>query len=235
MTEQEHGADIIKTCCPNCGAGFTAGDRYCETCGYDLAARHSGDEDRKGETCSGCGTISPAEDSALCESRGGDLGGSLPRAAGIRDGVDKSNSRAEHLPDKVERRHRSPNKKKVGVAALLTILPGFVGLWGFGHFYAGRTMRGIVLLVVSLALFFVVFGVSFVFGALGGFLGAGAVLLLLQEFEATVLKETLGAVLYVVVGYSIIWGAVWLWQTIDACRAVQRWNRAVDEVGEKPW
>ena len=116
--------------------------------------------------------------------------------------------------------------KSGGIAVLLAMLPGLVGLWGLGHFYTRRTMRGIILLGVGL----VYLSVFFVLGFMGGLIWSLNPLLALGA-----LGENLGLALYVFLIGTLLSGLVWLWQTVDAYRATQKWNKIVEETGERPW
>ena len=57
--------------------------------------------------------------------------------------------------------------KSMSTVLLLAILPGLVGVWGIGHFYIGRPLRGIAFLVpglfldvVSIAIITVTLGIA---------------------------------------------------------------------------
>jgi hypothetical protein len=42
--------------------------------------------------------------------------------------------------------------KSMTIVLLLALLPGFFGFWGIGHFYIGKTTRGVVFLICGLFL-----------------------------------------------------------------------------------
>lgn len=102
--------------------------------------------------------------------------------------------------------HKSP-----GVAAVLALVLGIIGLMGIGHIYVGRIGRGIVLLVVGIILGFLTWG-SFVLGFLTFGLGF------------------IGAIIF-----GIILLILWIWQIFNAYGLAKQFNKAVQETGKPPW
>ncbi len=102
--------------------------------------------------------------------------------------------------------HKSP-----GIAAVLALILGIVGLWGIGHIYVGRLGRGIVLLIVGIILAVLTYGSIFLgFITLGlGFIGA--------------------------IFFGVITFGVWIWQIFDAYSLAKRFNAAVQQTGQAPW
>jgi len=101
--------------------------------------------------CPNCGKEVRADD-AFCPSCGYNL---------------KSAAKAFILLD-----HKSP-----GLAAILALVPGIIGLMGIGHMYVGRLAAGIVFLIGGLILIVLTL-VAFALAPLGGIL-FGIVLLIL--------------------------------------------------------
>jgi TM2 domain-containing membrane protein YozV len=116
------------------------------------------------------------------------------------------------------RPHKDP-----GIAALLALFLGFLGILGIGHIYAGKLAKGLILLVVGLLfapLAFIFIFFSFVpFIAMGRGIGLG-----------------LGAALLVVVVIlGVAWLAIRIWSTVDAYRTAEEYNARVAVSGVPPW
>jgi hypothetical protein len=88
--------------------------------------------------------------------------------------------------------------KRPWVAAGLALVLGFFGLWGVGHFYAGRWGRGIGLFFIGLVI--------------GGLFWFSIVL-------TVILIGYVGLVLF---GLFFVGG--WLWQAFDAYNLTQEYN-----------
>ena len=115
---------------------------------------------------------------------------------------------------------RIVESKNPGIAAVLALLLGIVGLWGIGHIYVGKIKRGIVLLVLGIVLVIV---------AVVGFLGvlfAGA---LLGGVGGLFAGLGVGLLFFVIVI------AGWIWQTYDAYKLAKRFNAYVEQNGKAPW
>jgi len=70
------------------------------------------------------------------------------------------------------------------IAALLALIVGFFGLFGIGHIYVGRIMKGIMFLVIGFVLIALVFvGTLFIFCGIP-FLLIGFVVWILQTLDA---------------------------------------------------
>ena len=100
-------------------------------------------------------------------------------------------------------------QKSEGVAVVLAIILGFCGLWGVGHMYAGKSGKGVLLLVAGLI-----------------FAGLFWVSLLLT----VILIGYVGLVLF-----GLIMFAGWLWQAYDAYKTVKRYNQIALQTGRAPW
>ena len=88
--------------------------------------------------------------------------------------------------------------KKPWVAAVLALSLGFFGIWGIGHFYSGRFVRGIGFFIVGLLI--------------GGLFWLSVVLTI-------IIIGYIGMILF---GLFFIGG--WLWQGFDAYNAAQDYN-----------
>ena len=92
----------------------------------------------------------------------------------------------------------STPKKNPRLAAVLALVPGFFGLWGLGHIYAGSIAKGLGL---------------FVAGVIAGALFWFSVVL------SIILVGYIGIAIF---GILFIGG--WLWQTLDAFSTAQAYN-----------
>jgi TM2 domain-containing membrane protein YozV len=102
--------------------------------------------------------------------------------------------------------------KDPGIAAIIALLAGLIGLMGMGHIYVGRIARGVAILVAGIALWFLA---SFSFFL--ALVAIGSILWLLSL-----------ACLVAAVGLLI-------WQTYDAYNLARRYNAAVQQTGRAPW
>jgi TM2 domain-containing membrane protein YozV len=107
--------------------------------------------------------------------------------------------------------------KSPGIAALLALLIG-IGVFGIGHIYVGRIRRGIVLLVVSLAIHVP--------------LVMAAVLLIPSLFLS---REAFGALFIGVVVLGLVNLGLWIWQGYDAYKLAKQFNEHVRQYGKVPW
>jgi hypothetical protein len=102
--------------------------------------------------------------------------------------------------------------KDPGIAAILALLAGFVGLMGMGHIYIGRFARGLIILVAGLVLWSLVIGTSFIaIIALGG-----ALWLLSLVF------------IFAALGLLV-------WQAYDAYNLAKQYNTVLRQTGRAPW
>ena len=99
---------------------------------------------------------------------------------------------------------------------MLALLPGFIGLFGIGHIYVGKIVKGIILLLVGLIVVpFITLGVAFGLFAFG----SGAV----------------GGGIALIVVLGIVWIVIWIWQTFDAYKLANDYNAHVQRTGLPPW
>lgn len=103
-------------------------------------------------------------------------------------------------------------QKDPGIAAILALLAGIIGLMGMGHIYLGRITRGLIILVGgivlwSLAFFFLFAGV---FGPTG----------ILWIFSLVCLIGVL---------------VLLVWQVYDAHALAKQYNEVVQRTGHAPW
>lgn len=101
--------------------------------------------------------------------------------------------------------------KSSGVAAVLALVLGIIGLMGIGHIYVGRIRRGIILLIIGIFLAVLTWG-SFLLGFV-----------------------TFGLGFLVGIFFAIILFALWIWQTYDAYSLSKKFNAAARETGKPPW
>lgn len=103
-------------------------------------------------------------------------------------------------------------EKSPGIALILGLLLGLIGIWGIGQIYVGRIGRGILLLIVGLLIVPLVFAIAF-FGVIFTF-GAGWVIL-----------PILGILFFI----------LWIWQGFDAYQLANRYNNEARRTGMPPW
>lgn len=125
------------------------------------------------------------------------------------------------------------NQKSMTIVTLLAVIPGLLGFWGLGHFYAGKILRGTVFLIIGLCLVFL--NASFI--ALSGLLSGPLIALIpaIALFDLDFLANSLVVLIALIVIQALVVGAGYLWQAVDAIRAVQKWNNIVSEKEEKSW
>ncbi len=101
-------------------------------------------------------------------------------------------------------------QKNPGVAAVLGILLGLVGIFGIGQIYAGRFLRGLVFLFLG----WVFIALLFVIG-----------------LSAAVATESA-----LIFGLSFLLPVIfYVWQAYDAYKLAKRFNRITMETGRTPW
>lgn len=109
-------------------------------------------------------------------------------------------------------------QKNPGVAAVLGIILGLVGIFGIGQIYAGKFLRGILLLLLG----WVLIGIFMVLGFAVGFTAAMA------TENIIILLLTLG----ITIGIPIFF---YIWQAYDAFKLCKEFNKVVTETGRAPW
>ncbi len=105
--------------------------------------------------------------------------------------------------------HKSP-----GIAAVLALVLGIIGLMGIGHVYVGKIGKGVALLASGIILLLanLTFG-SFLLGPV-----------------------TLdGRLLYAGLALVFGWLGPWIWQAYDAHSLSKKFNSSVQETGKAPW
>ena len=128
--------------------------------------------------------------------------------------INKKLKDAEEKIEKLEKeskRHddseyRQTLYKNEGVALILSIVIGLLGINGVGHIYVGKIGKGIFILIGSIILFGV---------------GIGATI--------TVIGAIVGVPM--LIAYFIIF----IWQIFDARKLCQQYNLYVRENGKSPW
>jgi hypothetical protein len=93
-----------------------------------------------------------------------------------------------------------------------------IGVFGIGHVYVGRIGRGLVLIVISIAIH-----IPLVMGALLLF-----PMLLLSG-------AAFGALFIGVVLLGLINLGLWIWQGYDAYKLAKQFNAHVEQYGKPPW
>ena len=139
--------------------------------------------------CSGCGN-KLYDDQAFCDKCGRQAGGSGGQ----------------------QQRTVYIEEKSAGIAALLSFL------WaGAGQLYAGKIVRGIIMLLV------------YIFAQIGGYFVFFFLLVEIDSFES------LNAFLAATVIFMICLTAFWIWNIFDAYKLVKQYNEHMRATGKPPW
>jgi len=110
--------------------------------------------------------------------------------------------------------------KSPGKAAILAFLPGLVGIWGLGHLYLGRFLKGLAILAVGIVL--AIMGTIIAPGAFMGFIAS--------TFGGPG-RELAGAGMLIFVVGTI----GFFWQVYDAYKLAKKFNAHVMQHGVPPW
>lgn len=106
-------------------------------------------------------------------------------------------------------------EKDPGTTVVLAVVLGLIGIMGIGHLYLGKVTRGIILLILGLA----------ILPMIGSYF-----LYLIVSVESSI---------YSIVAPVIIFIAVWLglliWQAYDACQLAKEYNLSIQTTGRPPW
>jgi hypothetical protein len=135
--------------------------------------------------CRNCGKELPSTESVICP------------ACGVSQG-DTTNNTIVAL-----------QTKNSGTAVIIALIAGFFGFNGIGHIYVGKTLFGIVIMII---------------GWLIGFLTATGVIALINNPSVWLLS--LIGLLYL--GY-------WIWQAYDANKKVKYYNEYIMKHRKEPW
>lgn len=112
--------------------------------------------------------------------------------------------------------------KSPGIAALLAAVVGLF-IMGVGHFYVGRIVRGVGLLIsgwVLLGVFYGLFVYSFSVGLVGSLNGSSS-----SDISVLFLPLIIG----------LIWLVLWAWSIHDAYELAKWYNAHLAEHGTPPW
>ena len=112
--------------------------------------------------------------------------------------------------------------KSEGLALFLAILPGICGLFGIGHFYAGRVRRGLVLLIGGLVLSGIG-SACFIIGSMSGLVVTPSGVFIMHEAPPE-LFICWGIGFFI----SLCGLALWIWQIIDAGAVCRQYNRQIE-------
>ena len=102
-------------------------------------------------------------------------------------------------------------QKSIGFTALLSILPGIVGLMGLGYLHVGEKRKGIVFLIVGLLI--VIFSIGFV--NLPNWSGG-------LDYSAIFALAVMVGIPYLI---------LYVFQIIDSIRSCHKHNRRLDQIG----
>jgi TM2 domain-containing membrane protein YozV len=102
--------------------------------------------------------------------------------------------------------------KDPGIAAILALLAGFIGLMGMGHIYVGKITRGLIILVAGLALWALVIASSF-----------AAIITLGGAFWLLIL-------VFIIAALGLL-----VWQAYDAYNLAKQYNTVLRQTGRPPW
>jgi hypothetical protein len=103
------------------------------------------------------------------------------------------------------------DRKDSGIATILALLPGLMGIMGIGHVYVGKIVQGFLLLILGIFLDALLVGSIFL-----GFITMGV-----------------GFILTVIILAVIL--IVLIFQTLDANRLAKQYNDHVLRYGRAPW
>jgi len=142
------------------------------------------------------------------------------------DPVEKLKDEVSHLKEKLGRLEKENNSsaieqklrqyKSVGVAVTLSIVLGFVGILGIGHFYVGENRKGFAFLISGIFLdFLIVVAISMTLDGTD-----------MEEF--TVVSTML---LIFIIPYL----ALYIWQILDSRKLCKKHNRRLDQMGKRTW
>lgn len=183
--------------CPNCGKEVGVSESYCPTCGSNLSQQQA----QTDYTASQPDYSQPIQR----DPSGYDQGGYQQPPPGPQS----------YTPPPVY--PVGAPQKSPGIALLLGLLLGWLGLWGIGQIYVGRIGRGIVLLIIGIVLM-----PALLFLAIAGSL-------LTFDMGAITAAMILIPIMLVVAFILFIW------QAIDAYMLANRYNQAVQRTGMPPW
>lgn len=107
--------------------------------------------------------------------------------------------------------------KSLGVTAVLSIVLGFFGVWGVGHFYIGEKRKGIAFLITGI--FFIFFFVVSLAGATNSTNGR------IESMEQFSFVST------VVLTLGIPYLILYVLQIVTAIRLCRKHNRRLDQIG----
>jgi len=118
--------------------------------------------------------------------------------------------------------------KNPGVAALLSAIFGLVGLWGIGHFYVGKIVRGIGFLIAGLILIGSIAFLSFSLGLLAIF---SSIYPPFSSMEPAFGLGAIGIVIILVLIYII----GFFWQINNAYNLAKNLNIYYQQNDTAPW
>jgi hypothetical protein len=102
----------------------------------------------------------------------------------------------------------SLKQKNTRLATVLALIPGLFGIWGIGHIYIGKLLKGIALLIVGRIIYWI--GIFVIF--------------------STPPDIYIGRLNIIII--SII---IWIWQTYDAYKLAKYFNSYVSQYKTTPW
>lgn len=126
----------------------------------------------------------------------------------MNDDLKKELDDAKKRIKKLENKPHTLDYKSVGAAMALSIILGLVGIMGIGHFYAGRTSKGIQILLLGLFMMF--------------FITSGFIL---PSLSSTV-QYTDNS--FNIMLFTIPLIILYIWQVYDARKTVKKHNRSID-------
>lgn len=124
------------------------------------------------------------------------------------DRLKKDLDEAKERIKKLESKPHTLDYKSVGAAMTLAIIPGLIGIMGIGHFYAGRTSKGIQILLLSLFMMF--------------FITSGIILPMMSD----TVQYTDNSFNIMVFTVPLI--VLYIWQIRDARKTVKQHNKTID-------
>ena len=177
--------------CPSCGKEVQGGERFCPNCGSSLSQQQT----QTGYTASQTDYSTPIQPGQTYS--GYDQGGYQQPLSG-QYGYQQPPVYA--------------SEKSTGIALILGLIVGFIGLWGIGQIYVGKIARGIIFLILGLILMPILFVIAF--------------------FSVAAIFDLAVGLFFII---PIIYFILWIYQAYDAYKLAQEYNMNIRRTGTPPW
>lgn len=145
----------------------------------------------------------------------------------LKEELEKTGERIEKMEERIIEQQKTAislsKSKNEGIALVLSIIVGLMGVMGVGHIYLGRVRRGVIILIIGImswVAFFIPFAILGVLGELEE-----------EPSDPAIIIGMIGGLSAVGIGVFILF----IWQVFDSRKLCRKYNEYLEKNENPPW